>query len=177
MRIASESALFLSVNQHLKNIDTDLLKASRALERYRQSPDDQPLRNMLVEGSMARSVHNAYGGFEKIFEEVAERIDGGKPTGDQSDAKLLMQMRAETSRRPALITDETSALFEDLRQFRNKFRSSYGADLRHEAVIEKLESVQAWLFPRFLKALQDLAEKLEHGPDATQEGRPACTPR
>jgi hypothetical protein len=79
--------------------------------------------------SMGYQLHNLYGAFEQLFEDIARffenRVDEGSYQAD-----LLRRMQLEIPGiRPALLSAETAAGLDELRRFRHLFRHAYTADL------------------------------------------------
>ncbi len=84
--------------------------------------------------SMGYQLHNFYGAFEQLFEEVARffenRIDEARYHAD-----MIRRMQLEIEGvRPALLTAETAADLDELRRFRHLFRHAYTADLDPDKV-------------------------------------------
>ena len=79
--------------------------------------------------SMGYQLHNLYGAFEQLFEEVARffenRIDEARYHAD-----LIRRMRLEIRGiRPALLCEATASDLDELRRFRHLFRHAYATDL------------------------------------------------
>jgi hypothetical protein len=86
--------------------------------------------------SMAYQLHNLYGAFEQLFEEVARyfenRIDDGR-----YHANLIRRMQLDVRGvRPALLSQETAQELDELRRFRHLFRHAYATDLNPAKVAE-----------------------------------------
>ncbi len=84
--------------------------------------------------SMGYQLHNFYGAFEQLFDEVARffenRIDDARYHAD-----LIRRMRLEIRGiRPALLSDATAAELDELRRFRQLFRHAYSTDLDPDKV-------------------------------------------
>ena len=78
--------------------------------------------------SMGYQLHNLYGAFEQLFEEVARffenRVDDGRHRAD-----LLRRMQLDIRGvRPALLSEATARGLDELRRFRHLFRHAYGTD-------------------------------------------------
>ena len=79
--------------------------------------------------SMAYQLHNLYGAFEQLFEEVARffenRVDDARYHAD-----LIRRMQLDIQGiRPALLSEATARDLDELRRFRHLFRHAYGTDL------------------------------------------------
>ena len=84
--------------------------------------------------SMGYQLHNLYGAFEQLFEEVA-RFFENRIEGIQYHAELIRRMQLEIQGiRPALLSAETASDLDELRRFRHLFRHAYTADLDPDKV-------------------------------------------
>ena len=110
--------------------------------------------------SMGYQLHNLYGAFEQLFEEVARffenQIDEAKYHAD-----MIRRMQLEIQGiRPALLSTETASDLDELRRFRHLFRHAYAADLDPDKVADlavKAVCIQrdfAQDFERFLALLR-----------------------
>ena len=79
--------------------------------------------------SMAYQIHNLYGAFEQLFEEVARAFEN-QVDPVQYHANLLRRMTLHIEGiRPAFLSESTAAMLDELRRFRHLFRHAYGIDL------------------------------------------------
>ena len=110
--------------------------------------------------SMGYQLHNLYGAFEQLFEEVAQcfenRVDDARYHAD-----LIRRMQLDIRGiRPALLSEETAHDLDELRRFRHLFRHAYGTDLdaaRVDDLVARVAGVRhafARDFERFLAALR-----------------------
>ena len=79
--------------------------------------------------SMGYQLHNLYGAFEQLFEEVARffenRVDDARYHAD-----LIRRMQLDIRGvRPALLSEATARDLDELRRFRHLFRHAYGTEL------------------------------------------------
>ena len=91
--------------------------------------------------SMGYQLHNLYGAFEQLFEEVARffenRIDEARYHSD-----LIRRMQLEIRGiRPALLSEATASDLDELRRFRHLFRHAYAMDLDPAKVAELADGV------------------------------------
>lgn len=76
--------------------------------------------------SIALNLHGFYSGFERIFAQIAETVDGNLPRGENGHELLLRQMANEVPGvRPAVISTETRNLLNEHRRFRHVVRNVY----------------------------------------------------
>ena len=110
-----------------KRIQTELVELEIVLERVETgwqragtSGDDFYL------DSVALNLHGFYSGLERIFERVAETVDGTVPTGENWHQALLMQMTRDVPGiRPAVISADTHERLNQYRGFRHVVRNVY----------------------------------------------------
>ena len=99
-------------------------------------PLESTLKNALI-SAIALNLHSFYTGAERIFEAIAKQIDGSVTTGQNWHRQLLEQMSVEIPElRPALISDDTRAIFDELRRFRHVVRSVYAYQLDGDRVLD-----------------------------------------
>ena len=122
-------------------LDAELRARCRDVDRIANRIEER--RRTLDQGtavavdSLAYQLHNLYGAFEQLFEEVARffenRIDEARYHAD-----LIRRMRLEIRGiRPALLSEATASALDELRRFRHLFRHAYATDL-DPAKVEKL---------------------------------------
>ena len=86
--------------------------------------------------SMGYQLHNLYGAFEQLFEEVA-RFFENQIDEARYHADMLRRMQLEIEGiRPALLAAETASDLDELRRFRHLFRHAYTADLDSDKVAD-----------------------------------------
>jgi hypothetical protein len=86
----------------LFELDQVVDRLLEAWQRARRSGDD------LYLDSVALNLHGFYSGIERIFERLAETLDGSLPKGENWHQALLVQMSKEVTRiRPAVISQQT----------------------------------------------------------------------
>lgn len=78
---------------------------------------------------MAYQIHNLYGAFEQLFEEVARAFEN-QVDPSRYDTDLLRRMTLQIEGiRPALLSEGAATMLDELRRFRHLFRHAYGIDL------------------------------------------------
>ncbi|WP_330202327.1 hypothetical protein [Cyanobacterium sp. Dongsha4] len=125
----------ISVNQ-ITEIITDIeneLSRMNQLEKeiretYQKISQYPELKMMLFE-SLALKLHNFYKGCERIFQIIADELNGGKPSSFDWDRRLLERMSNEQSDRPCVITKNTAKQLKDYLGFRHIVRNIYGFEL------------------------------------------------
>ena len=174
--LTASHPLFARIQVYLSRIDRALAKG----ERHRIAAEHEPVwedREERVEAGVGKAVHDIYSGLEQIFEDIAEEVDGGKPTGENWHIKLLAQMAAETPDRPAVILPDMSRSISDARSFRHVFRQSYGVDLRSEEVLGKFQSLRDEIVPGMAARLEFLETALIGPPPRDTDAQADPGPR
>lgn len=139
-------------------IKKELLKIERVVEEIvdnskdiHNSPDPRYLK--IVTNSIALDMHDFYNGLEKIFGEIASRIDQSAPSSGSSHKELLEQMNSDRpAARPAVLSDSTYKQLDVYRKFRHRVRHTYSFELDPEEVLVLANGVQA----AFEAAMEDL---------------------
>ena len=159
MKVEPSAPLFVRTNVKLSRISADLDRAKVARNDMegvssRLRPEELERVRDALNDCIGRALHNIYCGIEGTLEDIAETVDGEKPSGNRWHSSLLDQMSVPTSKRPAVMDDR--AELRDLMRFRHLFRNIYGEPLRHEEVLAHLEAVDEIVLPRFLSGLVHL---------------------
>lgn len=88
--------------------------------------------------SLAYQLHNLYCAFEDLFKIVTRFFDNNVDKRDRYHAELLRRMSLDIKGiRPALLSNETYRLLDNLRGFRHFFRHAY----RYEIEVRKTKIV------------------------------------
>lgn len=120
------------IRQELADLDKVVMRLSEAWQRANLSGDDFYL------DSVALNLHGFYSGIERIFERLAETLDGSLPKGENWHQALLVQMSKELKGiRPAVISQQTLKRLDEYRGFRHVVRNVYTFHF-DEAKLEKL---------------------------------------
>lgn len=118
--------------------------------------------------SVALNLHGFYSGLERVFVQIARRIDQDVPTDNAWHVTLLTQMETEAPNvRPAILSRQSHHALDELRRFRHLVRNVYTHNLvagKMQAMIELLP--QTWAAVKseliaFAEVLDRLAELLE----------------
>ncbi len=116
----SLQSLAARIRQELGELDQVVARLLEAWQRAHRSGDDFYL------DSVALNLHGFYSGIERIFERLAETLDGSLPSGENWHQALLVQMSKEvTGIRPAVISQPTAKRLDDYRGFRHVVRNVY----------------------------------------------------
>ncbi len=150
----------------LKRVSAEILaeldRVSRLMEEYREFIDlYQKHMDKYQLRVKASFMADFYMGAEKIFEIIAEELNGGPPAGDAWHKRLLHTMTLEVKGiRPSVISN---ALYDDLLKFlgfRHVVRQAYGFQL-DEDKLNDLESIFEKTWKRFSKEIKKFCGFLE----------------
>ncbi len=114
-------------SQLIEDIQLELKLLRRLLEQC--GPMRQAVANetateteKLAAASLLQSFYN---GVENVFDLLAERIDGDRPTGPDRHETLLARMSGPAEARPAVISQELRDGLKQYLEFRNSYRYSH----------------------------------------------------
>ena len=102
MNSEESSDLVRRIHLELDEIQIVLTRIHDKWNDFRRLSDDAYL------DSVALNLHGFYMGFERVFAQIAETVDGKTPSGGNWHELLLSRMLSEVPRiRPAVISPET----------------------------------------------------------------------
>ena len=155
MRDEELAKLAERIRQELGEISRVVTRTSEGWERARRSNDDYYL------DSVALNLHGYYSGFERLFTQIAEVVEGDLPHGETWHQLLLRRMMTEVPMmRPAVISKETGAKLDDYRGFRHVVRNVYAYKFDPDK-LEKLVRSVPDLFAQLKAELLAFASFLE----------------
>lgn len=129
--IAAYEQLATRIEDEIVDLNRSVLRATGAWERATRSSPDQDF----FLDSVALSLHSFYSGTERLFELIADRVDGEVPRGESWHAGLLEQMaEAVEGARPRVISPGCLRQLDELRRFRHLVRNIYADRLDAERI-------------------------------------------
>jgi hypothetical protein len=135
-----------------------LVDVSRIADRIeaRQEAFDERAEEV---DSLGYQLHNLYGAFEQVFEEVARCFENRVDAAGYH-AGLIRRMQLDIPGvRPALLAESTAADLDELRRFRHRFRHAYSADLDPHRVV-RLAAMTAPLRRAFARDIEQFLSRL-----------------
>jgi hypothetical protein len=145
---------FADLDRELKNLESLVAEAAENLQNLSGKPSKTIIR------ACAGILHDFYTGIEKIFERIANEIDGGVPRGYDWHLQLLQRMLAQVpDTRPQVIDASLGEELDEFMRFRHVFRHQYGFQLRwqlvkelinrlpqiHQRFVEQIRNFEQWL--------------------------------
>ncbi len=131
-------------------------------ETYKGMPAS-PKKKRIYEESLALKLHNFYTGCERMFQKIADDINGGTSRSLDWHRRLLKSISLEIENiRPPVISKETERALEEYLAFRHVVRNIYGFEIESERLkrlIERLSKIFKTLrediegFLNFLRSL------------------------
>jgi hypothetical protein len=101
-------------------------------------------KKRVYEESLALKLHNFYTGCERIFQKIADDINGGVPASMDWHKRLLKSMSLEIEKiRPPVISKDTAKALEEYLAFRHVVRNIYGFEIDSERLARLIDK----LFP------------------------------
>ncbi len=135
------------------------------IEKVNQEKPRSLRKRRVYEESLALKIHNFYTGCERIFQKIADDINGGTPMSPDWHKRLLRSMSLEIENiRPPVISKATAKSLEDYLAFRHVVRNIYGFEIdseRLQALIEKIYGVHKRFkkeVEKFIGFLRKMAE-------------------
>lgn len=98
--------------------------------------------------SAALNMHGFYSGIERLFEQIARRVDGSVPTGTDWHRQLLDQVSHEWHDiRPAVISRRSAEELDEFRRFRHVVRNVYAENF----IPDRIDSLIQHLRPLWIR--------------------------
>lgn len=125
------------IKQELSEIEESVKRSKKAWEKaYSQS-------DPLYLDSVALNLHDFYSGLERIFEVIAENIDGVKLGGSNWHQELLKQMSMEVSNvRPNVLSIELRHGLDEYRAFRHVVRNVYAHNFKADRMGKLVDNIE-----------------------------------
>ena len=125
------------IKAELEDIEIAVQEAQDAWGKYKNSDDRHYLNSTVL------NIHSFYLGLERVFKNIAKKIDGEMPEGAHWHRDLLSQMNEErNSTRPAVISDSTRKQLDEYRKFFHVIRNVYGIDLKPARIKHNLNELE-----------------------------------
>ncbi len=126
------------INDELAKIEDTLARIRRGLEKIEVVRDDI---TEFIENTIATDLADIYSGIERVFERIANEVDGHLPRGSRWYKNLLEQMTKQRPERPPVISDNTFLQLGKLLAFRHKVTNIYGRELKYDNTLGHAETI------------------------------------
>ena len=126
------------INDELVKIEDTLTRIHRGLESIDVLPDRA---REFIENTIATDLADIYSGIERIFERIANEVDGHLPRGSRWHKNLLEQMTKQRPERPPVISENTFLQLGKLLEFRHKVTNIYGRELKYDNTLVHAETI------------------------------------
>lgn len=133
-------------------IENELGRLDQLAEEAASAPRDDSPFGLRARGSI---LHDFYSGIERVFQRIAEELNGGVPQSGQWHRQLLTDMSLPIpDLRPAPINAALAEELGDFLRFRHLFRNTYGWELRADR-IRRLEGRMPGVKDQFHSQVRD----------------------
>jgi len=119
--------LIKSVHQEMSSLNELYFQIDPLINKAEQSDEESKIFYKRAAGSI---LHDFYTGIEKIFREIAIKIDENLPEGENWHIELLKNMATPKKKRDAVISHELMEKLKEYLGFRHLFRNIYGMELK-----------------------------------------------
>ncbi|MDE0087401.1 MAG: hypothetical protein OXU23_16885 [Candidatus Poribacteria bacterium] len=126
------------INDELAKIEDILERIQRGLEIIKVVPIDI---TEFIENTIATDLADIYSGIERIFERIANEVDGHSPRGSRWHKNLLEQMTKQRPERQPVISENTFLQLGKLLEFRHKVTNIYGRELKYDNTLAHAETI------------------------------------
>jgi len=148
--------------KELKEDVTDEEKAiDETLERLLKARNefDSKNRNYLIEPAMGTYLMNFYNGIENILKRITKEYYLTFPKGESWHKELLNLSSNPPAEKIALFNENIEERLHAYRNFRHRFVSGYGFQLKGEKMLELIDNTEP-LWIEIKKAISDFWDKL-----------------
>lgn len=113
----------------ISEIEEELGNINGLISELNEHRKEEP-RNTFYLRAVGSIFHDFYCGVERVFERIAEELNGGIPEGENWHIQLLKDMVLEIEKvRPPVISRGLAAELKGYLEFRHRFRNIYGFEL------------------------------------------------
>ena len=144
------------INDECTKIESTVNSIMKAREDFEVLPD---AARQYIEETIANRLTDVYSGIERIFERIANEVDGHLSHGSRWHKNLLEQMTRQRPERRSVISHDTFLRLEPLLEFRHKVNNIYAEELIYENTEEHARNITD-LFESFTNDLKVFIDSL-----------------
>lgn len=134
----SASPVVERILSELQELEQIIARIKEGMQKLQQTND------LLYLDSVTLNLQSFYNGIERIFESIAQDIDGHLPQGGTWHRELVSQMTQEVPEvRPAVISEHVRNELDEYRSFRHIARHIYSTKLDRARIEPLAERVDA----------------------------------
>ena len=127
------------INDECAKIESTVNSIGKALEDIELVPTNF---RQYIEESITGKLSDVYSEIERIFERIADEVDGHLSRGSRWHKNLLEQMTKQRPERQPVISHETFLLLESLLEFRYKINNIYAEELMYDNTEEHARNIE-----------------------------------
>jgi hypothetical protein len=153
------------MKEQYEELREDVLDEERAIEvtltrlREIRSKFDPQAKDYSTEPAMGAYLMNFYNGIENILKRVSKEYYQTMPKGESWHKALLVLSANPPQGKVALFNEQVLERLHSYRNFRHRFVSGYGFQLKGEKMLELIDNIQA-LWKDIKKAISEFWDKL-----------------
>ena len=153
------------MKEQYRELREDVLDEERAIEvtltrlREIRSKFDPQAKDYSTEPAMGAYLMNFYNGIENILKRVGKEYYQTMPKGESWHKELLVLSANPPQGKLALFNEQVLERLHSYRNFRHRFVSGYGFQLKGEKMLELIDNIQA-LWKDIKKAISEFWDKL-----------------
>lgn len=146
---------YMCLRQKIKDELAFLCELSNEIDFFLEECQNSQISSMHRRNA-GSILHDFYTAAEKIFSDIAKRLDGGVPTSDRWHIELLESMATEpqAQTRPPVISNELKDELEEYLKFRHLFRNIYGPRLCWNRLEELLTELKNTVLMAFVEEIE-----------------------
>jgi hypothetical protein len=153
------------MKEEYKELREDVLDEEKAIEEILErlsivrNKFDPKVKDYLTEPAMGTYLMNFYNGIENILKRIIKEYYLAMPKGESWHKELLILSSSPPLGKIALFNQDIVERLHPLRNFRHRFVSGYGFQLKGEKMLELIDNIKP-LWIDIKKAISDFWNKL-----------------
>lgn len=151
--------LIKNIRQEFSSLEEIYTQIEPLVKKAEGAKEDERVFYNRAAGSI---LHDFYTGWEKVFCDIANKIDGGLPPGKDWHIKLLKSMSEPTSMRPRVIPLKLMEELKEYLGFRHLFRNIYGTQLDWDKLSQLLNKLKIRLWEELRSGLELFIENIKN---------------
>ena len=156
-----QARLTQRINDECVRIEYTVISIVKALEDIKTA---SPNMRQYIEETIANRLADVYSGIERIFERIANEVDGHLSRGSRWHKNLLEQMTRQRPERIPVISQETFLLLVGLLEFRHKINNIYADEIIYDNTETHAKNIER-LYQNFSDDLKMFTDSLAHNKD------------